>query len=208
MYEAVLRDEYYYLEHGGEPVQTPAGAPLRTSFAALAKRLVDNLQRFGEDPSDPRSIMAFHCAMIDFSLRLPRGACERDVSIGFEQGMDWTQECPTAAPDGMFMWWGVFGPPMDSERRTAAKKWLSSLTLTQLTAVKCVGAYLESVNIPYLLATVIDRKSHRRWIKGVIKYYPYVSEAELRQVIDNFFFYFDLEAAGLQAGAHGSVERC
>ena len=58
--------EWYCIEKESKPLLTTMGHPVRTAFKSLADKLLTDLEKYGEDPSDPVSIVAFHYAMIDF----------------------------------------------------------------------------------------------------------------------------------------------
>ena len=66
MYSISNCDEGYAIEKDSKALLTTMGHPVRTAFKPLADRLIKDLEKYGEDPSDPVSIVAFHYAMIDF----------------------------------------------------------------------------------------------------------------------------------------------
>ena len=46
-YHYVKNDEWYVIYDGDKIVTSPAGKPVRTLYAQLAKRIVDDLQEYG-----------------------------------------------------------------------------------------------------------------------------------------------------------------
>jgi hypothetical protein len=184
--------DQYILEKSGKPLLTPRGESVRTTHQILADRLLADLRKHGEDPSDPVSLVAFHYPMIDFFNDAPRVGLEHSVAIGLDQENDWTFNCPTAAPEPMMKWMSFFGT--HSTRSEQGKKWLSTLSLMQLCAVCVVGRATESVNIPFTAAmTQFSEKEIVAYAKIVNEYYPYLSTQDLTQILKNFLFYFNLD---------------
>jgi hypothetical protein len=58
--------DWFFIDKKSKVLTTPMGQPVKTRNMALAERLVADLEKFGESPSDPVSIVAFHYAMLDF----------------------------------------------------------------------------------------------------------------------------------------------
>jgi len=173
-----------------QPLLTPMGRPVTTAFDALAKRLKEHLNKYGEDPGDPVSIVAFHYAMIDFFAVMPREELEDNIRIGLSREEDWTFSCPSAAPEMMMNWLGLFGRCDD--RVTEASEWLSTLSPLQLCAVCVIGKAMESVNIPYIVAH-LEKKHLKAFAKEVNKLYPYVPTNDLTKFFENLHFYFTVE---------------
>ena len=66
MYGLREQGDWYHIEEDGRHVRTPMGQPAKTKSRVLADGLVADLETFGDDPSNPESLVAFHYAMIDF----------------------------------------------------------------------------------------------------------------------------------------------
>ena len=192
MYTIKKDDKWYKLEKDAKTLVTPMGQPVMTQFKTLANKLLSDLKKYGEDPSDPVSLVAFHYAMIDFFLDTPRTALVQSVAIGLTKQNDWTFNCPTAAPEMLMEWMGLFGT--GSSNATPGKKWVSSLSLMKLCAVTVLGRALESVNIPFIIATKLSPKDLPAYAKAINKYYPYVSSQEMTKYFKNFIFYFTLDS--------------
>jgi tetratricopeptide (TPR) repeat protein len=193
MYRSVKQDRWYCIHKEDAPVMTPMNAPVITSSQSLAERLVSDLEEFGEVPSNPESIVAFHYALIDFFLNAPRDENEYLIAKGLDKENEWTFSCPAAGHDCMMKWWAVFGQPMSAEQQEETKKWLSSLTMMQLCAVSVISRYTGSVNIAYRLATIVDRSNIGQYARDIVAFYPYLRVKTLYQAFDNFIFYFTLE---------------
>ncbi len=193
MYRSVKQDRWYCIHKEDAPVLTPMNAPVITSSQSLAERLVSDLEEYGEVPSNPESIVAFHYALIDFFLNVPKDENEYLIAKGLDEENDWTFRCPAAGQDCMMKWWAVFGQPMSVEQREETKKWLSSLTMMQLCAVSVISRYTGSVNIAYRLATIVERGNLRQYARDIVAFYPYLRAKTLYQAFENFIFYFTLE---------------
>jgi hypothetical protein len=181
-------DEYVFLIED-EELETPMGQIVSTKNKNIADRLLKDLKVYGEDPSDPESIVAFQYAMLDFFQKEPRSELEYNIAIGLEPESDWTLTCQAPDPNVMMEWWGAFGKyPQQAE---SAVKWLKTLTDQQLCAVCVIGRAVESVNIPFILATKLTRNNKNKVIKFIDKVYPYIGINALKKYFDNFLFYFN-----------------
>ena len=192
MYKVSEHGEGFTIEEDDEPLTTPGGRLVRTTYRALADRLRDDLETYGDDPSDPVSLVAFHYAMIDFFADMSRLALERNVASGLERENDWTFSCPTATPEPMMKWMGLFGT--HSSQASDAEEWLSTLNRMQLCAGCVLGRAIESVNIPYIVATRLSSADVGDYAEEVSNFYPYADAEELAKYFENFLFYFSLEA--------------
>lgn len=190
MYKIKHVGDRYSIENNGLTLKTPMGSAVVTDYLALAERLVRHLEKYGEDPSNPQSIVAFHYAMLDFFHQGPRSEHERMIAIGLNPGSDWTLSCPSAEPNATMKWISLFGTCATQTER--GLQWLASLSLTQLCAVCVIGRALESVNIPFIACSVCDLKDLSAYAKAICDYYPYVSPKELSEYFDNMYFYFNL----------------
>ena len=191
MYQIKKDGEWYVVYKNQDALLTPQGRTVKTRYQELADRLVLDLERFGEDPANPLSLVAFHYPLIDFFTQGPRAELEHSVSIGLDRESDWSLVCPSAEPNFMMRWLGTFGSGQTQSEE--GKKWLSSLSSMQLCAVCVIGRTLESVNIPYIVATKLELSMIRGFAKEIVNYYPYVSVDDLKRYLDNFLFYFKLK---------------
>lgn len=180
----------YILEKDSVPVTTPMGQPVRTPYKVLADRLVADLEKHGEDPTDPISLVAFHYAMLDFFNLRPRADLEHTVAVGLDPECDWTFHCPTAMPVEMMNRKVLFG---GRENIELGKEWLASLSLLQLCAVCVLGKAMDSVNIPFIVASKLPPKAVTEYAKAIASYNPYANPRCLSQYFKNFLFYFHLE---------------
>jgi hypothetical protein len=73
------------------------------------------------------------------------------------------------------------------------KKWLSLLSTMQLCAVCVIGRALESVNIPFIVATTLSPDQIAGFAKTIHAFYPYVGTKEIAEYLENFLFYFHIE---------------
>ena len=192
VYTSKQEGDEYTIYKNDNVLVTPQARIVKTKYQALADRLLLDLAKYGEKPTNPLSIVAFHYPMIDFFAEGPRGELENSVSLGLDRGNDWTLECPSAEPNFWMRWVGVFGSPQIQSEE--GKKWLTELSLMQLCAVCIIGKVLESVNIPYIVATKLKPSALKFFAKEIVKFYPYVTEKELACYFDNYSFYFNVSS--------------
>ena len=193
MYTVQPQNDGFQILKAGQSLRTPMGRLVATKSEPIADKLVEHLELFGEDPSDPQSLVAFHYSYLDFFEKGARPPLEHSVAIGLDEAHDWTYGCPSADPHRMMEWWGAFGRgPTQAE---AGKEWLATLSMQQLSAVCVVGRALESVNIPFIVATSLKKKSIPAYIKVVDEYYPYMGAKGLKAVFENYLLYFNGEAS-------------
>lgn len=191
MYTVSKETDSLLIEKDGQPLTTPMNHPVRTTFAPLAERLLADLATYGEDPSNPVSLVAFQYPMIDFFSAMPRDELVKSIAMGFDLENDWTFNCPTVAPEPLKHWENLFGThAVDAE---LGKKWLSSLTLTQLCAVYVAGRALRSVNIPYILVTMLNQEDIDSFAKEVHACCPFIKLEDMTKYFENFLFFFTLE---------------
>ena len=193
MYTIQPHDDGFQIMKAGQELRTPMGRVVSTKSEPIARKLVEHLELFGEDPSDPQSLVSFHYSYLDFFEKGARPPLEHSVAIGLDEAHDWTYGCPSADPHRMMEWWGAFGRgPAQAE---AGKEWLSTLSMQQLGAVCVVGRALESVNIPFIVATSLKKKSLPAFIKVVDGHFPFLGAKGLKAVFENYLLYFNGEAS-------------
>ena len=191
MYTILKDGESLLIEKDGQPLLTPMMRPVKTVFRPLADRLLEDLAVYGEDPSNPVSLVAFQYAMMDFFSVMPRKELEHSIAMGLDHENDWTFNCPTVAPEPLKHWTKLFGTHPENAGR--GKEWLSSLTLIQLCAVYVFGRTLKSVNIPYIAATMLNPHDVKSYAKEVHGCYPFVEVENLTKYFENYLFFFTLE---------------
>ncbi len=194
MYSLVREEDWHVVHTNGRVLTTPGGKPVKTKSAELADKLLSDLNEHGESPSDPISLVAFHYPMIDFFSCMPRAELEHSVAIGLERQNDWTFNCPSAAPEPVMKWMSLFGAT--SAHADRAKLWLPTISLTQLCAVCVLGKAIESVNIPFIVATVLQKENRAYFADEIAKLYPYVRSDQVLAWIENFTFYYNLRMPG------------
>lgn len=190
MYSFVNEANQYLIVKDGSLLTTPMGNTVKTKHGNLANRLAHHLNIFGEDPSNPVSIVAFHYAMIDFFSTMPRDELERSVALGLTIEHDWTFNRP-ASPDELMKMISLFGDT--SEHISKGSKWLSDISRIQLCAVCVVGRYIESVNIPYIIVNILPKSKLEDFSKEISMIYPYVEVSSLLRCFKNFIFYYSID---------------
>lgn len=187
MYSISKDGDSLLIEKDGQPLLTPMMHPVRTVSQPLADRLLEDLAVYGEDPSNPLSLVAFQYAMTDFFSVMPREELEHSIAIGLDHDNDWTFNCPTIAPEPLMHWTRLFGT--HSENAARGKEWLSSLTLFQLCAAYVFGRAVKSVNIPYIVATMLDPHDVKSYAEEVHGCCPFVKAEDMVRYIENYRFF-------------------
>lgn len=164
-YTYLKNGSVYELHQDGRLIMTPAGRPLTTADEELAQALLEDLAAFGPTPGNPCSLVSYQCSYLDFFLTWPRKKLEASVLMGVSREWDWTLDCPSAAPETMMPWYALFG--VGSEHLSAVKAWVPTLTTPELCAVTVLGRSLESVNLAFLVATVVKRKELKRYAREI-----------------------------------------
>jgi hypothetical protein len=181
----------------GKALVTPGGKVVATSSPVLAKRLLADLRAHGESPMSPVSLVAFHYPLLDFFFDVPRERLQQSVLLGLEPNSDWTSRCPSAAPEAMMRWMALFG---DSQLCDQAVDWVLGLNMRQLCAVTVLGRGVESVRVPFLIATKINRRHLRAYANEVADVCGFVSGQDLYRYFGNFLFYYGLSDSEQAAG--------
>lgn len=195
MYTFKEQQGVFHIYSNNQPVLTPGGQEVVTEFKDLAKRLVKDLEKYGNDPSNSLSIVAFHYPYLDFhKINLDSFSFD-SVALGLEPEWEWTFDCPTAEPEGMMRWISLFG--IRSEIYDKAKTWVYSLSPMQLSAVTVLGRTLQSINIPYLIVNVLDKSTINAYAKEIwdieSESFAFNNVIELRKVFQNYCFYYNLD---------------
>jgi len=179
----------YNICDNDELLLTPMGRTVESNSLELSKRLIEDLEEYGESPGNPESLVAFHYPMIDFFKTRKRENLQYSVEIGLSPEEDWTLQCSAPDPNIMMKWWDTFGR---AERQIPkGRKWLDTLKLNQLCAVTVLGNVMKSVNIPFVLAT--KDVSAEEYAKMVVECQPYLDEEIIVKYFKNFRYYYSLD---------------
>jgi len=189
MYSTQVQNGLYLIQKNGKQLLTPGGTAVKSSIKVLAERLVTDLECYGEDPGDPVSLVAFHYSMLDYFVDAPIKTIQCQLTDSFDPEWDWTLTCPTAYPHNMFKWWELFG--MNGSNVEKGLEWLETLSMMQLCAVTIVTAYTGSVNIAFIVATVLNKSDLKKFVKEVNKWNKFESQSDLLKVFENYLFYFN-----------------
>jgi len=135
-------------------MSTPMGAPVVTKHEAMAREIVEDLQRFGEDPRAALSMYHSLCSLLDFGLRVPRKlliqsavqsiAQDRVLRTSAEPELMGVQTAGFTIP-----WLVHHGILPDDWRQTRkiqkwAAKTMAAWNLNQLMTVQIAGCHLRS----------------------------------------------------------------
>ena len=143
---------YYVIYNGEERLKTPAGLPVYTRYRQLAERIVDDLGIFGYNYHSSSSILSWHFTCIDNFSRMGHDNVVNALLQSFFRSPDWT--CEEMQGEA---WSEVFG---DWEERTEPiLQWMQKATVMQLTAACCIANAYESINLPFVLAYILENYS-------------------------------------------------
>lgn len=185
------KDDSYHFFRNDRPLLTPQGSSVKTESAALADRLQRHLLVYGENPSNVKSIVAFVYPMIDFFSHIPPEIIKEQLLSGYDRYSDWTFNCPTANPGIMMEWVAFFG---SQDQFEGCKNWVTTLNSRELCAAYVLNAAIDSLNIPYILATNdLDQNELKNFAKKVNEFFPFSGGVDLNKYFDNFKFFFSLE---------------
>jgi hypothetical protein len=193
MYTYVQNGTTYSVMKNDRTLLSRGQVVVSTTSEKLAVRLVADLNEYGEDPSLPESVVAYHYPCLDFFAKVPREDLEENVALGLEKEYDWTFQTDSF-PDGeeskYIAMLGTY-----SKHRPLARNWLSGLDLTQLCAVCVIGRTFSSVNLPFVLI----KKSGLMGEGGLESIEALLSEmfegfdaSRVDKCISTFKFYFGL----------------
>lgn len=149
-YSYKQENDRYVIYDGDIALTTPGGNNVTTLYEPLAKRIVQDLERFGMNFRSAASILAWHFTMIDNFAPMGHARVEQVMANSFLSHVDWT--CRERYGSG---WARTFGTW--SERQVYIEQWLSKATLMQMTAACCIGNAYESLNLALALAVVLEK---------------------------------------------------
>lgn len=192
-YKYIKQDDNFVFYKGRKKLKTIMGSSVTTKYESIAERLVLDLNEFGESPSNPISLVAFHYYIIDFcsNKELERDFLEHSITIGLEKDKDWTFNCPSENPDVLMVWQDKFG--LFEEQSIKVKGWVKTLSIMQLCAICVIGRALESFNIPYIISNRKDVNELDHYSQFINEFYPYIGIEDLNKYFANLLFYFNIE---------------
>lgn len=132
------------------PISTPGGTMLKTSYIDLADRIMTDLQKFGPMCMSAESILPWHYTMVENFARMEHSEVESMLDACFMQKNDWTYDCCQEEE-----WKNIFG--RQTERVKDIREWLSKCTHMQMTAACCIGNAYHSINVAYVLASIMEK---------------------------------------------------
>ncbi|MBW6514075.1 MAG: hypothetical protein K0B87_04905 [Candidatus Syntrophosphaera sp.] len=180
----------FQVRKGSEPVHTPAGNPVITENEALAKRLAEHFEKYGESAEERRSIALFHFPRLDFVRQYPRQSLEQQLILGFDPYNDWTlrqQAEPEVFAQRRLK---VFGNP--ELRRKEGRLWIEGLNLNRICAALVLGKATGSVNLAFLASRNKDPEYLQHLIKEVALFNHGLADDSLEELLANFLFYWEV----------------
>lgn len=154
---AKIDDVHYFFDTSAEkpvPVETPQGRLLETSYYVLAERILEDLYVYGEDNMTGESVIPWQFTILDNFGLMKHEQVEKMLDECFIQKYDWTYDADYDE---------VFGDK--EERISTIRKWLSKCTHMQMTAACCIGNAYHSLNVAFVLATLIENYSGKSLYK-------------------------------------------
>lgn len=175
-------------ENEAIPAKTPSGKTLVTKYLKLAERILDDLTIYGTDYMSAESVLPWHYTMMDNFVTMNHEQIETMLDECFLKKRDWTYRSDHSE---------IFG--CIKERNPAIRDWLSKCTHMQLTAACCIGNAYHSINIAYVLATLLENYTEKTLSEQfkalaeiVEKNSMYDDFNSILQVFDTFNLYYGI----------------
>ena len=147
----VKKDKYYFfLDNNEEYAITPGGDLLKTTYLDLAKRILNDLVKYGPDDFCADSILPWHYTMVENFSKMTHEAVEKVLIDSFINRYDWTYNVDVEDTDFESIW-GERG-----EREEEIMEWLTKITHLQMTAACCIGNAYHSLNLAYIMAIIME----------------------------------------------------
>lgn len=143
-------DCYFFIDENKEYATTPRGAVLKTCYLELAERIIKDLDIYGPDVFSAESILPWHYTMVENFSKMEHKQVENVLADSFINRYDWTYTTDVEGTEWEEIW-GVRGI-----REGEIMEWLSKITHMQMTAACCIGNAYHSINIAYILATIME----------------------------------------------------
>ena len=145
-------DGKYMFFDGKQPLKTPGGNDVTTTYKPLAERILSDLEKRGMEFRSIDSILAWHFTTIDNFAPMGHDRVFRELAKSFLMTTDWTCKERHGSE-----WLCTFGKWNDRGIRIA--DWLQKATVMQMTAACCIGNAYESINIAFALAVIMEKYS-------------------------------------------------
>ncbi len=193
MYKVLETGGIYRVLKDNAPLRTPGGSEVVCWDKDLAARLIKQVRGLGDDTHRPLYVVDFHYPYLDFGTVVNKAKLARRIAATFNVRDDWSLRNPFRAADKKRVWTDVFGDPEAQVQKGV--RWVEKLSVAQLFAVSALQRYLESVNIPFIAASLPDsalpgflRETHRLYNDG-----SKLSLEHLTESMENYLFYIGLE---------------
>ena len=141
---------YFFIDENEEYATTPRGVVLKTSYLELAERILEDLDIYGPDDFSAESILPWHYTMVENFSKMEHKQVEDVLADSFINRYDWTYTTDVEGTEWEEIW-GVRGV-----REGEIVEWLSKITHMQMTAACCIGNAYHTINIAYMLATIME----------------------------------------------------
>ena len=141
---------YFFIDEYEEYATTPRGVALKTSYLDLAERILEDLDTYGPDDFSPDSILPWHYTMVENFSKMQHKQVEAVLADSFVNRYDWTYTVDMKGTKWETIW-GKRGV-----RETEIMAWLGKITHMQMTAACCIGNAYHTINVAYMLATIME----------------------------------------------------
>ena len=150
---SIVKDNDYYcfIDEKKQYATTPRGSILQTDCIELAKRILEDLVDFGLDDYSPDNILPWHYTLLEKFSKMDHRKVEEILIDSFVNQYDWTYNVDISETSLKNIW-GKRGI-----RELEIMAWLSKITHMQMTAACCIGNAYHSINISYMLATIMEK---------------------------------------------------
>lgn len=136
---------------GSNAVETPTGNALTTNSKAIAERLLSDLNTKGYVFNTLDSSLAWQFTYLDNFSKMHGDELRKLMDDCFLTPPDWTNRV-SEETDEHVTYFGTW-----NYRKPMIQKWIAGCSRIQITALCCMGNAYHTLNIPYVLAHILEQ---------------------------------------------------
>lgn len=165
-------------------VRTPKGAMLCTSYRKVAEAIFGELQNNGLKNMEAKSILTWHCNLLDDFIRKDDGEIIAMLDSSFLKKADWSFMVSQDSE-----WKTFFGEK--KVRIDNIRAWLNQCTKMQLIAVYYIANTFFSINLAYTLALLMETFQDTDMEEKFQSLAKYVEEMSTQGTNDEIVIFFE-----------------
>jgi hypothetical protein len=146
-----MSGEWWVVQHAGEMLRTPGGAPVVSRFRELADEVAADVARFGPDPTAKASTFSLQASYLDFGIPVRRDALEENTAAIWPDDLFVVRPAQPAFAGPLLALWG----PAATDR-AAFRDALRELSRRELMTVMMAGNVLRSAVLGLRVVTTAD----------------------------------------------------